>query len=194
MSSRDNILAAVRSAQPPFVELPAEFISGVEGGLEQFQQTLHSIGGRSILADSIEDVLPEVDNIFPEAKRIISAVPELSRHHLTKEKVRHQTFSDADVVIVRAAFAVAENGAVWLTEDQYKIRVLPFIGEHLVVIVKAENVVANMYEAYILIGGSTYGFGVFIAGPSKTADIEQSLVLGAHGPKTMTVFITGADK
>ncbi|MNW08326.1 Lactate utilization protein C [compost metagenome] len=46
-----------------------------------------------------------------------------------------------------------------------------------------------MHEAYQKIADSVYGFGTFIAGPSKTADIEQSLVLGAHGPKNMTVFI-----
>lgn len=189
MSSRDQILAAVQSAQPPFIELPAEFVSEVAGGIEQFQQTLQSIGGKSILVETMEEILPEVDKIFPDAKRIISAVPQLNRYQIKDEQVRHHTFNDADVVIAEAAFAVAENGAVWLTEDQYKIRVLPFIGEHLVVIVQAQNIVANMHLAYNLIGNSEYGFGVFIAGPSKTADIEQSLVMGAHGPRTMTVFI-----
>lgn len=189
MSSRDQILAAVQSAQPSFVELPPEFVSAVSGGMEQFQQILHSIGGKAILVNTIEAVLPEVDKMFPDAKRIISAVPQLNRYQIKDEQVRHHTFSDADVVIAEAAFAVAENGAVWLTEDHYKIRVLPFIGEHLVVIVQAQHIVANMHLAYQLIGDGEYGFGVFIAGPSKTADIEQSLVLGAHGPRTMTVFI-----
>jgi len=69
------------------------------------------------------------------------------------------------------------------------IRVLPFITQHLAVVLSRKNIVHNMQEAYERIGTVPYGFGVFIAGPSKTADIEQSLVLGAHGPKTMTVFL-----
>jgi L-lactate dehydrogenase complex protein LldG len=78
-----------------------------------------------------------------------------------------------------------------VTEDVIGQRVLPFICQHLAVVVDAKNIVPTMHEAYQRIGDSLYGFGTFIAGPSKTADIEQSLVLGAHGPRSMTVFLLG---
>ena len=84
---------------------------------------------------------------------------------------------------------VAENGSLWITEDLVKERVLPFICQHLVAIVSKRNIVASMHDAYDIIADRDYGFGTFIAGPSKTADIEQSLVLGAHGPRTMTVIM-----
>ncbi|MDB5022907.1 MAG: lactate utilization protein [Mucilaginibacter sp.] len=67
-------------------------------------------------------------------------------------------------------------------------RALPF-SQHLAVIIEADAIAASMHEAYKRINQANYGFGSFIAGPSKTADIEQSLVIGAHGPKSMTVFI-----
>jgi L-lactate dehydrogenase complex protein LldG len=56
-------------------------------------------------------------------------------------------------------------------------------------VINAEKIIPTLHEAYDIIGVGNYGFGGFIGGPSKTADIEQALILGAHGPLTMTVFI-----
>jgi L-lactate dehydrogenase complex protein LldG len=78
---------------------------------------------------------------------------------------------------------------VWLREDDLRERVLPFIAKNLAVIIDRRAIVPTMHEAYQTIGYADYGFAAFIAGPSKTADIEQSLVLGAHGAITMRVFI-----
>ena len=99
------------------------------------------------------------------------------------------TFEDVELALIRAHLAVSENGAVWLTESIMGQRILPFICQHLAVIVDASTIVSTMHEAYDRIGTGDYGFGVFIGGPSKTADIEQALVMGAHGPISMTVFI-----
>src|SRR6478609_2418506 len=91
---------------------------------------------------------------------------------------------------VLTAIGVDENGSVWVTEDIIVERAIPFICENLVVLVDRNNFLPTMHHAYDYIADKDYGFSTFIAGPSKTADIEQSLVLGAHGPKTMTVFLT----
>jgi L-lactate dehydrogenase complex protein LldG len=68
-------------------------------------------------------------------------------------------------------------------------RVLPFITQHLGMLVDEDHIVATMHDAYKKMNNNEYGFGTFIAGPSKTADIEQSLVLGAHGARSMTIFL-----
>jgi L-lactate dehydrogenase complex protein LldG len=62
-------------------------------------------------------------------------------------------------------------------------RLLPFICKHLALVIEKKKLVATMHQAYQHADAAKNGFGVFIAGPYKTADIEQSLVIGAHGLK-----------
>jgi len=85
--------------------------------------------------------------------------------------------------------AIAENGAIWVTEKNMGNRILPFSCEQLILVIEETNIVNNMHEAYNLLNVAEDGYGVFIAGPSKTADIEQSLVIGAHGRISFKVFI-----
>ncbi len=96
---------------------------------------------------------------------------------------------DLDLVILDGEFGVAENGAIWVASDGRPFRVLPFIAEHLVICIKKENLVGNMHDAYAKLEREKYSFGVFIAGPSKTADIEQSLVIGAQGPRSLGILL-----
>lgn len=191
MSSREAILAAVKKSQPELLPLPQQdYVSAVPGDAQRFSNTLESIGGKAYLLNQEEGVLEVIAKLFPDAKRVVSVDTSITVHYLHEyESIVHHSLQDVDVAIIKAQFGVAENGAVWVTEEELKIRVMPFICEHLVAIVDAKDIVPNMHEAYNRIGAAEYGFGVFIAGPSKTADIEQSLVLGAHGPKSMTVLI-----
>jgi L-lactate dehydrogenase complex protein LldG len=78
---------------------------------------------------------------------------------------------------------------LWLTDQDLGQRIAPFITQHLAIILQTDAIVPTMHQAYQLISEAEYGFGTFIAGPSKTADIEQSLVLGAHGARSLTVFL-----
>ncbi|HPE09518.1 MAG TPA: LUD domain-containing protein, partial [Saprospiraceae bacterium] len=125
--------------------------------------------------------------------RVFSAGFEQGRFELPLEtSIGPRRYSDIGLLITTSDLGVAENGAIWLDESKVPDRILPFIAENLVVILSGDAIVHNMHHAYDKLGEAAVGFGVFIAGPSKTADIEQSLVLGAHGARTMTVFIVGA--
>jgi L-lactate dehydrogenase complex protein LldG len=192
MNSRDKILSAVKSSQPEYVALPdiTHFKTETVDVVADYIATLTSIGGRVIEVDDMEGVNNYILQNLNTGLRIATAIPELNSvaELITSDLIPH-TLSDVDHAIINVQFGVAENGAVWVTEELTGNRVLPFICQHLMVVLHAKDIVATMHEAYDRIGNSIYGFGTFIAGPSKTADIEQSLVLGAHGPRSMTVFL-----
>jgi L-lactate dehydrogenase complex protein LldG len=192
MSSREIILAAVKNNQPVLQLLPdltaLDALSYADRFM-QFSTVLKTIGGTVVEIKQTNDIIEYVKTNFTSNQNYITTLPQLQEFKLLNENLDPHTLENIEVAIVAAQFGVAENGSVWLTNDEIKIRALPFICQHLVVVLNKKDLVSNMHEAYNLIGSANYDFGVFIAGPSKTADIEQSLVLGAHGPKTMTVFI-----
>lgn len=191
MSSREKIVAAVKMSQPALQPLPD--IAGInaisfEDALQQFCTVLKNIGGTVLQVSSMDEVAAYVKNTFA-GKECVTTVSALTGVSMVDENVDPHSLQNTELAVINGQFAVAENGAVWVTEQDYVVRVLPFICNHLAVIIDKNNIVNTMHQAYNLIGKMDYGFGVFIAGPSKTADIEQSLVLGAHGPKNMTVFV-----
>lgn len=94
-----------------------------------------------------------------------------------------------DLAIVIARLGVCENAACYI-EQQVRHRALYFIAEALVVILRKDALVNNMHEAFErLITLPSAPFACFISGPSKTADIEQALVMGAHGARELTVIL-----
>jgi L-lactate dehydrogenase complex protein LldG len=195
MTSREKILAAVLQNQPELTELPdITFLKGdTEDVQERYITTLTTIGGKVLKVKSFDEIKALIPQHFDAEKRIVSTLTELSDiAELNRgDTIDPHTLEDIELSIIRAHFGVAENGSVWVTEEIMGQRVLPFICQHLAVIINADDVVPTMHEAYHRIGLIKTGFGTFIAGPSKTADIEQSLVLGAHGPRSMTVFLLG---
>jgi L-lactate dehydrogenase complex protein LldG len=190
--SRSRILSAVKANQPEQMELPVikNFQQGFSSLTDKFSEILKGIGGNVHEVTDYAEISQILMARFPEANRIISTVAELSSIEKgTTDYEDPHSLEDVDLAIISSPLAVAENGSVWITDSHVPQRVLPFICQHLAVVVNKETLVSTMHEAYDKIGNLDYGFSVFIAGPSKTADIEQSLVLGAHGPKSMTVFL-----
>jgi len=191
MSSREKILEAIKNNQPEPRELPGLLFTPDTTGDAQakFINVLQSIGGAAHIVSSYEEVANIIKQEYAAAKRIVSWCKEVSIGETMQQYADPHEMEDVDLAVITAHFAVAENAALWVTDALVPERVLPFITQQLAVVVKKEDVLHNMHQAYDRIGNEEYGFAAFIAGPSKTADIEQSLVLGAHGPKTMRVFI-----
>jgi L-lactate dehydrogenase complex protein LldG len=201
MSSRAAILASVKANQPEATTLPPadlvlsdtwgeSYRNSGNSNIELFRTVLTTIGGALIEVADHEAIKSYIKEHYPGDQRIISTLPELNE--VTEqgwESADPHDLENVDLAILQAHFGVAENAALWLTEDLMQQRAVPFICQQLAVVVSKNGILTTMHEAYARIGEAEYGFGAFIAGPSKTADIEQSLVLGAHGPKGMTVFL-----
>lgn len=190
MSSREKILAAVKKNQPPKVELPVLNFTGntAVDRKEQFIKTLTAIGGTVIEVNDWKEISDHIKSTFSKTGKIINRVDNLDFEISSLKSDPHE-FSNVTVAIMQGEFGVAENGAIWLTNENMGDQALPYICEHLVLIINKNTIVPTLHEAYDRIGSSSYNLGTFLAGPSKTADIEQSLVLGAHGSKSLIVFL-----
>ena len=136
--------------------------------------------------ESLDDI---VRRAYPEAKEIASNLPGLTIATKNPDTVGEaQELNGTDVGVVRGELGVAENGCVWVPQ-QMKERAVCFISEYLVIVLDHRNIVSNMHEAYARIGTNDYGYGCFISGPSKTADIAQALVMGAQAARAVTVVL-----
>jgi len=122
----------------------------------------------------------------------VSLVPGVGRATVDLAAVTDpRTLADLDDCIAPGELAVAENAAVWVDGRALAHRAVFVITNHLVLVVRAGDVVHHMHEAYERLAERPRGFGLFISGPSKTADIEQVLVVGAQGARTCTVIVVG---
>jgi L-lactate dehydrogenase complex protein LldG len=189
-NSREKILLAIKQHQGVTKDLPeGKIFPQSFDPVSRYTAVLKSIGGKVYHIRNLNEIEEQLQKDLGDLKRVVSAVPGFSSAEMNRQYDDLTSLHNVDLFITQSFLGVAENGAVWLKDEALYERVLPFISKHVAVIIDQRNIIATMHEAYEQIGNSDYGFGTFIAGPSKTADIEQSLVLGAHGAMTMTVFI-----
>lgn len=196
MSSRNEILSAIRKVTIAPRELPSldENWITYPNPEQHFAETLQGVGGRCVIVRNLAEAEADLRQLAPytEAKLTYSLVPGLgtSNFNLDEQTDPHSA-EQLDFVILPGEFAVAENGAVWVNEQGVRHRVVYFITQHLAFVVPRSALVHNLHQAYQRLTFESAKFGAFISGPSKTADIEQALVIGAHGARSLTVYLVG---
>ena len=194
MGSKEKILNNISRAtvnKKPLPELKKNLGAG-SNYAGKFVALLEEIGGKAVEVKDWAALGQYVLQNFSASGRIVSTIPQLPWFAPQLSADPH-AFENVDLAILKGHFGVAENGAVWITDKLMGDRAIPFISQHLALVINKRDIIPTLQEAYERIGYDPYDYGTFIAGPSKTADIEQSLVLGAHGPKSMIVFMMAGE-
>ncbi len=189
---KEDFLNKLRKNTHVQFDMPAHDVKGIQYAdtLQQFVEATETAGGKVLMAgkdDSWDDL---VKKAYPEAKVFASHLPQITIAQKNPDTVAEANdLNGTDVGIVCGEVGVAENGCIWIPQTMKEKAVL-FISEYLVIFLKKSHVVNNMHEAYAQIEmDPKYNFGTFISGPSKTADIEQALVMGAQAARGVTVVL-----
>ena len=192
MSSKEYILKKYRSNIREQFDMPD--LSDIQAvtypnPLLQFINMTKSVGGNAIEVEEWCDINKLIRELFPDAVEIASNLPGITIATRNPDIVDDASdLNGTDVGIIRGEFGVAENGCVWIPQ-QMKEKTVCFISENLVILLPKSQIVNNMHEAYRRIKFNDYGYGTFISGPSKTADIAQVLVMGAQAARSATVLL-----
>ncbi len=192
MTSKEDILKKDRANIRQKYDMPD--LSDIQAitypePLVQFVKMSEMVGGQVIEVDAGRDINTLIRELYPDAKEIASNLPEITIATRNPDTVgRARDLNGTDVGVIRGMFGVAENGCIWIPQ-QMKEKAVCFISENLVILLKKSEIVNNMHEAYKRIEFNDYGYGTFISGPSKTADIAQVLVMGAQAARSVTIFL-----
>jgi len=192
MSSKEDILKKYRSNIHERFEMPdLSDIKAIQypNPLQQFINMTKSVGGNAIEVEKGSNLNELIRKLYPDAKEIASNLPEISIATRNPDTIDSaQALNGTDVGVIRGIFGVAENACVWIPQ-QMKEKAVCFISENLIILLNKSQIVNNMHEAYQRIEFNDYGYGTFISGPSKTADIAQVLVMGAQAARSATVLL-----
>ena len=194
MSTKEEILSRYRrnmNVEGQYDMPDFDALRGVEYAdpVAQFISMSKAVGGDVVVLEHGADVNEAIRKAYPEAKVFASNVPGIAIAQRNPDTVESaQELNGTDVGIVQGDVGVAENGCIWVPQTM-KERAVCFISEYLVILLSRNSIVSNMHQAYRRIRFTDYGYGCFISGPSKTADIAQALVMGAQAARAVTVVL-----
>ncbi len=192
MSTKEDILKRYRANVRQQFDMPdLSDIAAITypNPLEQFIKMTESVGGHVVEVKAGQDINTLIRELYPDAREIASNLPEVTIATRNPDSADSaQSLNGTDVGVIRGSFGVAENACVWIPQTM-KEKAVCFISENLVILLPRTEIVNNMHEAYRRIAFNDYGYGTFISGPSKTADIAQVLVMGAQAARSATVLL-----
>lgn len=204
-SARNNILAKLKAAQEKRGEIGEnipDFTSPVyhtlnESLVQEFKINLELIGGKVILCETKSEIATQVKLICEEKNqdKVFCTDPDLLKmlNGLVKTISAETEFLSLNTGLTGCEFLVAHLGSVLISSAQISGRRLNVFPEtHIIVAHEAQivdyldNALEKLQEKY---KNKLPSLISNITGPSRTADIEKTLVMGMHGPKNLIVII-----
>lgn len=189
---KEELLNKLRRNVVRQFDMPSKPVVGIvySDVTNQFVEMSKTVGAKVLEVKSSDDLNSVIREAYPNAKIFASSINGIEADLNPDTIASAADLNGTDVGIIQGELGVAENGCVWIPQTM-KERAVCFISEELVILLDKDNIVSNMHEAYKRIQMPHYGYGVFISGPSKTADIEQALVMGAQAARGVTVILVG---
>jgi L-lactate dehydrogenase complex protein LldG len=188
---KEDLLNKLRRNTHEQFDMPDMNIHGIEyeDKVKQFISMSESVGGKVKCVKKDDDLNAIIKECYPDAKVFASNIQGITIAQKNPDTVAEaKELNGTDVAIIRGDVGVAENGCIWIPQTM-KEKAVCFISEELVILLDKDKIVDNMHQAYRMIKVPEAGYGCFISGPSKTADIEQALVMGAQAARGVTVII-----
>lgn len=186
MSNKHTILSALKQSALDQHAMPAmDVVANNDDLVGQFNASLNTVAGTLHSEGGLAALQKAVDELIQQNMQVISLLDGIKGNRQVPETAHD--LADIDYAVIPGDLGVAENGAIWVNQPSH--RVTPFICENLILALAKDNIVANMHQAVKQVALQPGELGLFIAGPSKTADIEQALVVGAHGACSLNVYL-----
>lgn len=188
---RERIARHSRHIEPAFDE-PLQ---------RRFQQKLEAAEASCAVLDTLAEVGPEIERYLEAAdlaKRLLTSGDELlaTIEWPSSIDLRQWVAGDDERVALTVAYCgIAETGTLMLVSGKLKPIRLNFLPDYHIVLLRADHLLPRMEDAWDKMRESFTRIPRtvnFISGPSKTADIEQTVEYGAHGPRCLHVILVGS--